>query len=371
MLWPLISCLLSEHVLSVFCRDQSVKKGGGCFFVSDNSSVHFTHCSFRNNAAAYKGGALHIQAFAESLLHSCDFYNNSAIAGGAVSTTSYSTAKYNLENCTFRGNRVFREGALYINGTSVNVSSSEFQDNVGPVGSAIYFSGKMSVLTMMLTKLQRNNFDRYFLQPNHAGSLFVEQATNVVLVLVSFIENKGGGGMILNAASGVVHNCSFLRNNGVLGGAIATLSYTSQLVVADTIFVENKAPTGSAMWLHNSNTMIQSCFFANNTASVYPTLIRASTKDTMDLRFYNNTFCAPASAGYSSFRTIIALKTQLQPATVYLWKTFYQFRNKAIQQIDSEFLHNKSMPKIFYVPEGISFNKELSQFASGLYSVEI
>lgn len=77
--------------------------------------------------------------------------------------------------------------------------------------------------------------------------------------------NQGGG--VLNQGSLVVHNCTFLRNRGGGGGAIASVSTGSSLEVANSTFTTNTAIFGGAMLFRDGTFDLIHCTVVGNTAT--------------------------------------------------------------------------------------------------------
>ncbi len=318
---------------------------------------------------------MYLFLFHESFMQSCTFVNNTATIGGAVSCETTTVQILVVENSTFRSNTAsISAGSLYLYNTSLNISESELSDSAGFTGSAIYFDGKLTVLCIAQTKIFSNHFDTHFSVPEKASSISVASAQRVFVGHSTFHDNRGGA-IVLRDARVEIHSCVFHRNTGFYGGAITTWDLKSALVIMNTSFVGNKAPSGAAMLLQNRNTVIQSCYFADNIASKIPHVIKTSFSEIF-LRLYDNVFCASSEKSYvylktnASLETVIGLygKSPTNKAVIYFWQTKYQFKNNNIQLIDKRFLQNSSMPKIVDRKiEGINISDEFSPFASGKY----
>jgi predicted outer membrane repeat protein len=85
------------------------------------------------------GGAINIQCGSPSVIEDCTFLGNTAQIGGAI----YSVDKVHIVNCRFIQN-VGSEagGALYFEGTEVNITSCTFFGNVAPYARACYAGGQ-------------------------------------------------------------------------------------------------------------------------------------------------------------------------------------------------------------------------------------
>ncbi len=335
-------------------------RGGACQFV--NNTINFTHCTFKNNAAAVAGGAIDATILTNSYLSSSTFKNNMAGYGGAVYCSSNKWPSLVVKKCSFNGNTAaIGGGALYVNNTSVNISFTEYSNNTASEGTTIYFSG-MCVMKIHQSRFIQNGVIAHSL-PDHASSIYAIYGSNVLISNTAFHNNTGGGAIILFQTRGEIHHCSFCRNFGVIGGAIATNRSPHVLVITHTSFIGNRAPFGAAMGIRNRNTLVQSCHFDENVAFEEPNII--SALEAMDLRFYKNVFCEPTSGNSLPLKSVIHLDSPLPNAMVYLWNTSYQFSRNKIALVDKSFLYNKSMPKIFTVLQGGNCSQVFSQFASG------
>ncbi len=270
-----------------------------------------------------------------------------------------------IKNCKFRGNTATESaGVLFCNGTSLNIMNSFMSENTGPVGSAIYFDGKLSFLHITHSKFHNNTCRAPFQNPSSAkaSAIYVVPAKYVHLHDVVFQGNCVSGGIILGDTRAEINQCLFQGNTAVIGGALSTIRYSVILVITNTSFLENKASTGAVMCLRNRLTIIQSCNFQNNMASTYPQLITVNInfdgKTTMTLRSYNNTFLEQ--------QTLLSLNDHLNAATLYLWKSYFQLNPTENVLIDEDFVHNASKPKIVDISPGTNLISVFSQFASGL-----
>ncbi len=100
--------------------------------------------------------------------------------------------------------------------------------------------------------------------------MYIELTAHVLITSVTFEDNHDGGAIILGDSKAVIQNCSFLRNVGVMGGAITTKGDhdIGILNVVNTSFIENSASAGAIMHMDDRNTLIQSCHFRKNKAAV-------------------------------------------------------------------------------------------------------
>lgn len=116
-----------------------IKKNGGGWYHQSNiysNAPILTNCTFRNNKASGKGGAIFIDGQSVKL-HYCVFDNNiGGTYGGASHIEGYNV---HFNNCTFSRNTAQRGGAISNNGANTYVRSSSFGGNESySEGSSIY-----------------------------------------------------------------------------------------------------------------------------------------------------------------------------------------------------------------------------------------
>ena len=123
-------------------RNNMSYAGGALFYYGLGSSasllITIKGCSFKNNSARNRGGALSISSFgALKELSNCTFIHNTAgSTGGAVSIE----AADKLSNCLFKNNSAIISGGAIWSGvsTSLNVYNSIFDHNSAGIGAAYY-----------------------------------------------------------------------------------------------------------------------------------------------------------------------------------------------------------------------------------------
>ncbi len=348
---------------SFFTRGSRVRQGGACYFARI-SYLNLDQSTFTNNTAGRIGGALYINTLSHGVISSCIFDSNTAHFGGAVYNTKTNLPDLEMGNCTFSRNRAEASGgALFLNTTSTHISHCEFSNNSSPFGGAILMEAMLSTLHITGTKFSRNNYVTHFQDSLFASAVYVSQAQEMRASNSTFEDNHAGGAIILGDTSAVIDNCSFRGNSGVFGGAISVPIYATKLSVLNTSFLRNTAPSGGAMRLDNKNTVIQSCYFLENKGTTFPHIVDIGVSNMIHLRSFNNTFVELQS--HPAFVTLFALNDQLEGAVFYFWKTMYQSRRHKTLTIDSNFVHNTTMPMAIAASDRTNLTEEFSQFASG------
>lgn len=109
----------------------------GGAMILDSSSIHISHCIFHDNKANH-GGAISLTYSSNAVIDNCLFYNNEALDhyGGAVVT--YENCSPSFINCTFADNYAFLKGGaidLELGGTTTLTNCILWGNDAG-VGSS-------------------------------------------------------------------------------------------------------------------------------------------------------------------------------------------------------------------------------------------
>ncbi len=208
-------------------------------------------------------------------MKSCVFENNSATTGGAVYATNENKSKLVLLNCHFRRNKAsVSGGAVYVYSSFLYIAHSDISNNVSPRGSGVLFLERAFPLHIVHSIFSDNKYGTKLLNKVVSGVILVTHRQNVktygvqiLLIGVVLFKNNAAGGVSISKAKAKIHNCLFQGNVGIYGGAISTMDASSQLVVVNTSFINNRAYYGGSMLLENRNTFIQNCHFEKNVAS--------------------------------------------------------------------------------------------------------
>lgn len=188
--------------------------GGGGAIVTGGTPI-FTNCTFRNNtgtASSGRGAGVRITAGQPQFV-GCHFENNvltgSTSRGAAVAASGNATTAV-FTDCTFTANSAFQAGgAIYAtNNGSLAANASIFHSNMTQQwGGAVYSDGGM-----------REFFESEFIS-NSAGLL--------------------GGALAVSQSVCEVHDCLFLENNALDGGALWIRQ--CETVIAGTVIEGNSA----------------------------------------------------------------------------------------------------------------------------------
>ena len=290
------------------------KASGEAIFSWDNLNMTVQQCLFKENTAAYSGGAIHmiktrasfgnctfvgnsvksrlqngdfggaICAIGTSYLtmHQCTFKQNTATNSGGATYIQKSESSF--ESCIFERNRVISlqldtfGGAISANGASTNITIKQclFKENKaagsgGALGIAV--SGSLLLKNCTFESNMVRNLTR---KEARGGAIFSLDNSDMTVQQCLFKENTAtycGGAIAMEKTRGSFVNCTFERNsvksrlqNGDFGGAICAIG-TSYLTMRQCIFKQNAATnSGGATYIQKSESLFQSCIFERNKA---------------------------------------------------------------------------------------------------------
>lgn len=117
---------------------------GGAICVNGANNVKIMDCSFDNSRALNYGGAIMVRTQSTGTqITNCNFTNNNAPTGGAVTIGTGSSAT--IDNCIFKNNKATDNGgAIYTAGTTT-IRGSKFNNNYANNGSGIYNNGILNL----------------------------------------------------------------------------------------------------------------------------------------------------------------------------------------------------------------------------------
>ena len=252
--------------------------GGGAIYFYSTGTV--TNCNFTDNIASI-GGAISMYS---GTVTNCNFTNNTAtVNGGAV--FFYSTG--NVTNCNFTGNTATVNGSAVLFYSTGNVTNCNFTDNSARNGGAVFFeegTGNVSNCNFTNNTATGDGGAVYFWEPgtvtncnftnntanDDGGAVYFN--TNGEVTNCNFTNNKAtgtgtydGGGAVHLQGTGTVTNCNFTNNTANRGGGAVHLQGTG--TVTNCNFTNNKATEhGGAVYFYDVGT-VSNCNFTNNKAT--------------------------------------------------------------------------------------------------------
>ncbi|WP_405276594.1 hypothetical protein [Methanobrevibacter sp.] len=186
---------------------------------------------FKYNYSKNQGGCLYNMG-GKFELSSCSFYDSFSSNGGVLSNLG----DMNITDCSFIKNEANKGfGGAILNKNNLNICKSQFLNNVGKYGGAIYNSGSEKLL-IVNSLLKQNN-------------------------------SKSKAGAILNDGNMSIEGSTFRQNYSSLGGSIVNEN-KAKLNIINSLFDLNNAETpGSIVFNENSECNIGSdCKFIEDVA---------------------------------------------------------------------------------------------------------
>ncbi|MDO5860302.1 hypothetical protein [Methanobrevibacter sp.] len=217
-----------------------------------NSTVTLNNIRFCNGKSSSNGGAIYSSGNLN--LNNCVFENNEAISGGAV--YAYPTSRSNsFESCTFKNNRASeRGGAIYLEGSALatkqetTLDKVTFEGNVADNGGAVCSE---HILNVADCDFNRNS-------ASNGGAIYTLNGRISILSSMYFINGVPTGGDTAYARYSLnISGKSTFKNNKATstGGAISIASntyaslglYGSLNISSGTFFESNGANIGGAI----------------------------------------------------------------------------------------------------------------------------
>lgn len=294
-------------------QDMGVWYGG--IHVNDgagNNYVNITNCVFDNNTGV-RGGALRLETRATDVnVIGCNFTNNTARNHGGV-VCLYS--KYALfENCLFEDNVGSFSGAIHAHSSGSVINNCTFihnvADNSEPFDHDRYGTGYGGAVSLLYTD---------------AGGFIINNShfyNNSAVKYGAAIEINGSG------SNAQILNCDFENNSAAYGGAIRI---NGQNTIVDNCYFKNNTATangsaytgyGGAVSINGSNTVIKNSTFIENSAigndvdyTGYGGAIEVNGSNTqiLDSKFINNSATTiedgPEFSGYGGAVSITGRNT--------------------------------------------------------------
>lgn len=184
---------------------------------------------FTNNGSSEsEGGAIHVQD-GSVVVNRTDFVNNRGSSGGAVAIKG---GRLEVRRATFEGNSAQgRGGALWVSSGEVQLRYAKFRENRAEDGGAVSLEGRLLGGAVLFA---RNSASR------HGGAIDSPQGV-IEIARGTFVDNTAGlaGGAIRSGPTGddrvLLGNTLFARNKAPTGGAFngRTLDLTNVSVVAN------------------------------------------------------------------------------------------------------------------------------------------
>jgi predicted outer membrane repeat protein len=272
--------------------------------------VGFHALTFQNciAPALEEGGAVKTVGVVNVFVTDCNFNNNRATFGGAISVSHRNnrspkkmpTLHLSGFNILFNNSATQRGGAIHSNYSNIEIVGTRFESNTAAIGGAINW------LSSFKMKISSSSFKSNTATGNGVdggSALFATSASTITINDVTFDSNvargqgtlafyfgpygtvsnstftnnlarTGGGGIFVGSSSrATVTGCNFFNNDGPRGGAI--MVNNAKLTASVLTAKGNKAAFGGALYFANSQGSVSSSQFDGNSgedgAAIYAT----------------------------------------------------------------------------------------------------
>jgi len=238
----------------------------GAGMLNESGSPSIIRCQFRDNISL-GGGAAVCNQNGNPTFSDCLFQRNfsTGLAGAMYNTGS---SRVVATACTFTGQVTQSRGGAIVNeeNGSLSLKGCVFTNNKSWGGGAIYSSPDCPVSLEDCT-FEGNGTTR------SGGGGAISSLAEVTAVRCTFRGNftAGAGGAIdIDGATLFVSDCSFI-GNGIeqgrdgAGGAIY-MGWDTMATIENSVFEENAAPNGGAVFASGGHTTVTGCRFRNNSA---------------------------------------------------------------------------------------------------------
>ena len=234
--------------------------GGAIANGADNSPT-ISNCTFTDNFASNRGGAI-LNASSSPTITNCTFTNNSTLNIGAA-ICNFGSSSSNINYCIFTSNTA-EFGAVYNGvGSSPVIANSTFANNYASTGGGAIHSDTSTSLITGCT-FTSNSTDGLW----GGGAIVNDDSDNSSIINSTFTSNSATvGGAIINhnGSTPTITGCTFSSNvSSSDGGALADEGSSSSITSSN--FSSNAASrNGGAIYINGGNTSVGNSTFSGNT----------------------------------------------------------------------------------------------------------
>ena len=227
----------------------------------DFSWAFITVSQFKN-CSAVTGGVLSGRHNSSVVVNGSEFFNNNANTGGVVTLQSWS--KLVISNSHFTGNQAYQGGAVnVVQSSTALISQSQFKNCSADIGGVLACGFNSSTIIS----------DSVFIDNNGSigGVMSIQFQSNLVVKGSHCADNQAsqGGVVNLHEQSSVSISDSQLNNNAADSGGVLVAQNTNTVTITNSTFAENEAKesVGGVMGLSSdSKLLIVGSQFSNNRA---------------------------------------------------------------------------------------------------------
>jgi predicted outer membrane repeat protein len=242
-----------------FTNNKAAVRGGAINYshsTYSGTTLQVTNCTFDSNTAdaTSTGGAIYSDG-ASTVISDCDFTSNSGGGGGAISLWATGSNNYTIQSCYFSGNIATATGSgaghggailCWNTGTAApsctfTVTCCEFYDNIASYAAAI----DCEYATAIITSCALSNNDCF-------GNLS---------------DNSGGGIGIWNSNSTSIINCTIIGSNAYFGAGIYANNSTATIM--NTIVWGNSSNYTNDIYGYLSSLTVDYCDLQHATGGTH------------------------------------------------------------------------------------------------------
>jgi len=261
--------------------------GGGAIY-NDGGVLLIQRSEIINNRADGSGGAI-LNDGGQTTLHNSTLLDNEANSGGGIHNN---TGTVIIEEFSFvNGNEVINDGGGIFNRGSLSISGSRVRNNVaGRAGGGIFSLESTSSITIEETLFENN------IANSHGGGI-ASFETDMTIQSSTFINNQGlrggavrardatvsiqdtvftgntsteyGGAIVSSSTEMTIDLCSFIGNQGTIGGALYHAGLSNTMTITNSSFEDNIANLVSGGAIDNNAVMLlDGCTLYSNEATM-------------------------------------------------------------------------------------------------------
>ena len=246
-------------------------KNGGAIYCGVSSEVGLEGVEL-NGLSATSGGAIYVVGNLNA--KNCEFLSNTATSGGAVYIEKMAT----IDDCNFIGNSAsYRGGAINVaytealkNEVKADIKNSQFLSNTATTGgeNEARRGGAIYLAEYVAVSVSNSSFTEN-LATQYGGAIDLARGSSIDIIQSDFNKNSAtNGGAIWTYLETAleISGGEFSDNTATTyGGAI--YSY-GEVVATEVNFLKNSANLGGAYYASNGGATVDSCFFSGNLANV-------------------------------------------------------------------------------------------------------
>jgi len=253
---------------------------GGAIYIVPSGNLTVNDSTFSGNKAESGGGAICNNTGTSLTVSNSTFTGNmttAAVSGGAI----YALGDLTVNSSTFTGNTATTAGAsggaIFVAAGSATVNSSTFTSNAASRGGAVYSNGTALNITNSL--FQSNNIIGTTPVISIGGAIYLNEGSNSIrnTIFDGNTSYDSGGAIAAHGGTDLltIESSSFRNNSSTfdLGGAIETVITTT---ITNSTFYQNTAPSGAAIdFSANANpvSLVNNTFAYNvNTVGAHGTV---------------------------------------------------------------------------------------------------